>query len=121
VLGCGERAEGFLRLLRAERRDHRIIGVVRGRGDPAECTSVEGYPVIGDMDDLPLLLRTVKPAELIVAWEHYRYSDLLTVARQGGRYPRRIRLVPEGLAGVGGASPEDWPLINLDLRKRTWL
>jgi FlaA1/EpsC-like NDP-sugar epimerase len=121
VLGCGQRAEHLFRTLTPNRRDYRIIGVVRGRGDPFGCTDVAGYPVIGEMDDLPLLLRSLKPNELIVAWEHYQYSDLLPLVRRGGRYPRRIRLVPEGLPAVGQIAPDEWPLIDLDLHKPTWL
>jgi len=121
VLGCGRRAESLFRALTPNRRDYRVIGVVRGRDDSHECAAVQGYPVIGDLDDLPLLLRTLKPSELIVAWERYQYSDLLSLARRGGRYPRRIRLVPDGLPTAAAASPEEWPLIDLDLHKRTWL
>jgi len=121
VLGCGEKAKRFLRMLPSDRRTFRIIGVVRGRDDPQECASVEGYPVLGDMADLPLLLRSLKADDLIVAWEHYQYSDLLSLTRRGGRYPRRIRLVPDGVVSMEAESPEDWPLIDLHLRRRTWL
>lgn len=121
VLGCGERAERLFKALTPNRRDYRIIGIVRGRDDPKERSSLEGYPVIGDIEDLPLLLRTLRPNELIVAWEQYQYSDLLSLARRGGRYPQRIRLVPDGLPATGQGSVDEWPLIDLTINKRTWL
>lgn len=121
VLGCGPRAASFLRMYAAGAGDYEIVGLIRGREDDAACTSLEGRPVIGELDDLPILLRRLRVDDLIVAWEHYRYSDLLALTRRGGRYPRRVRLVPDGLQQPDrAATPDDWPLIDLDIHRRRW-
>ncbi len=117
VLGCGEKAAALLSMLAASTgssaRRCQIVGLIRGSDDPAGGAAVGGYPVLGDLSDLPLLLRRLKVDELFVAWEHYRYSDVLSLTRRG-RGPRRIRLIPDDVAEGSGQSPEDWPLINLD-------
>ena len=120
VLGCGEKARAFLQTLASpatletdEPHHYHVIGVIRGSDDAPGCASVEQYPVLGDLNDLPLLLRRLEVDELFVAWEHYKYSDILALTRRGYG-PRRIRLIPDGLPTGEPQTPEQWPLINLD-------
>jgi len=123
VIGCGARAETFLDAYVKPAHNYRVMGVVRGSDDDSACSSVAGYPVIGDLSDLPILLRRLKVDDVIVAWEHFRYADVLGLARRGGGYPQRVRLVPDGLELNGAAksaqSEGEWPLIDVKLPKRS--
>ncbi|HDS74818.1 MAG TPA: hypothetical protein ENN56_04675, partial [Firmicutes bacterium] len=125
VVGCGARANAFLEEFVKPARNYHVMGVVRGTDDDPECSSVAGYPVIGDLSDLPILLRRLKVDDVIVAWEHFRYADVLGFVRRGGGYPQRVRLVPDGLdlngAAQTTASEGDWPLIDVKLPKRSIL
>jgi O-antigen biosynthesis protein len=126
LVGCGQRAVSFLTFCKERSPSYHVIGVVRGPEDSSDQVEVCGYPVIGDIEDLPILLRRLKVDDLIVAREQFQYRDLLALTRRGGEYPRRVRLVPDGDLGVltanaqpGITSQQDWPLINVDLPRRT--
>lgn len=123
VLGTGTRAERFLRQHGGAQRDYRVMGVVRARGESADIPDVAGFPVLAEMEDLPMLLRRLKVDDLIIAWEDFQYRDVLTLARRGGGYPRRVRLVPaiseEPLvAENGNGESTDLPLVDLELPRR---
>jgi hypothetical protein len=120
VLGCGEKAQKFLATIPPGSERYRVLGVVRAKEDPATCLSIAGHAVVGSISDLPVLLRSLRVDDLIVAWDNYRYHELLDLVRRGGRYPRRVRLVANDTPDGGPDVADDQHFIDLDLQKRRW-
>ncbi|OQB39862.1 MAG: N-acetylglucosaminyl-diphospho-decaprenol L-rhamnosyltransferase [Candidatus Latescibacteria bacterium ADurb.Bin168] len=120
VLGCGEKAQRFLSSLSFSEDRYHVLGVVRSEDDPIDCTAVAGFPVVGSASDLPILLRSLRVDDLIVAKEKYHYHELLDLVRRGGRYPGRVRIVADDEVPFGPATSPDNRFMDLNLQKRTW-
>ena len=123
MIGCGRRAEAFLTRVDELVPGYLVMGVVRTPDSPSEVASVAGFPIVGDLDDLPFLARRLRIDDVIVAWEQFQYKDVLYLARKGGGYPRRVRLVPEVIDASpdGDVGGDALPLIDLELPRRSWI
>ena len=123
VLGCAEQASAFLRSLDRTDSSYTIVGLIRGTGDNAGCDSVDGYPVLGNVDDLPLLLKRLKIDDLILAWdERDQFSDVLANIRQSRRYVSRVRFLAGPVIESGRTcnGVETLPEIEWNLSKSRW-
>jgi O-antigen biosynthesis protein len=116
VLGAGARARAFLGRVRQHEGRYRILGLIDD-AESHEQQTIEGYPVLGTVDDLPLLLRRLRVDDLIVAWDDtYRYRELLVLIRASGGDIRRVRLVTDDVMNGEDRGPNGGlPLIDLTM------
>lgn len=104
LVGTIDRLRDLFSDLERERAwGYQVVGVVLVtkpdvEGD-WETTSV---PALGQVEDLPEILDSVRPSEVLITMEHSDHAELLKIVAQGADSGAKVRIVPDMYEIVSG-------------------
>lgn len=104
LVGTADRLRDLIDDLHREKAwGYEVSGVVLGtdHGVGGEW-SPSLAPVLGAMNDLPVVLDRVRPSEVLITMEHSDHTELLKIVAQGADSGAKVKIVPDMYEIVSG-------------------
>jgi exopolysaccharide biosynthesis polyprenyl glycosylphosphotransferase len=126
VVGSSEEAQAIVqRIIDSPELGYRIVGMVAG-GDSRPPGASEGeVPLLGSLDDLPLLLSQYRVGEVVIADPRVSNAEILDVVAACDRAQANVKVLPDVfhlvMREVGASEFGGLPMLQVrDVNLRGW-